>query len=491
MGKRLQRIYGHTPWYRCSKQWTAATCNWNKMQKQLVSQRFFVAMHLPTCFSKHISWPWIPKTYLCTGCNLLGTSAPHCATWGSTFLQVVVHDGCGTAVQAWWKLVVVLHEAALFRRFIDDLIWVATSQLSNESIRQSLSSAFANSGLELMFCQACTANQKDEVEFLDVNHCITTDNDFSFVTKDFVKPTAERKQFTNSESHHPKSTFKSILFREAMRLRRLSHLNQRKEDNLSSLNWIKEKAIRSKFPLAMTNDMIAMASNQEERLCSQMLQERWSPGLDYIFPWPDNSNREKKILNPNAMITYKRPTTIGQMLRAKFKQDERACQRCVRSLQPLCGHHGKHNKSMVPCVSQIIGKNNTFPLNQNLTCTNYGIYVATCVICQEQYVSETKNKFSKRWSLHYSNWNRPNCEIDENNKDRSALSWHYSVFHSNVNKTLIHGAYTVTFVEQPNFLSLNFCEDKWPSNHACWWRLTGSGRGVEQGHGNIRWIPPD
>jgi len=160
------------------------------------------------------------------------------------------------------------------------------------------------------------------------------------------------------------------------------------------------------------------------------------------------------------MITYKRPTTIGQMLRAKFKQDERACQRCVRSLQPLCGHHGKHNKSMVPCVSQIIGKNNTFPLNQNLTCTNYGIYVATCVICQEQYVSETKNKFSKRWSLHYSNWNRPNCEIDENNKDRSALSWHYSVFHSNVNKTLIHGAYTVTFVEQPNFLSLNFCEDK-------------------------------
>jgi len=25
------------------------------------------------------------------------------------------------------------------------------------------------------------------------------------------------------------------------------------------------------------------------------------------------------------------------------------------------------------------------------------------------------------------------------------------------------------------------------SNHACWWRLTGSG----QGHGNLRWIPPD
>jgi len=42
--------------------------------------------------------------------------------------------------------------------------------------------------LELTFRQACTADQKGEVEFLDVNHFITTDDDFGFVTKDFVKP---------------------------------------------------------------------------------------------------------------------------------------------------------------------------------------------------------------------------------------------------------------------------------------------------------------
>ena len=29
------------------------------------------------------------------------------------------------------------------------------------------------------------------------------------------------------------------------------------------------------------------------------------------------------------------------------------------------------------------------------------------------------------------------------------------------------------------------------SNHACWWRLAGSGRGADQVHGNCRWIPPD
>jgi len=55
------------------------------------------------------------------------------------------------------------------------------------------------------FRQACTADQKDEVEFLDVNHCITADDDFGFVTEDFVKPTAEGRQFINGKSHSSQS----------------------------------------------------------------------------------------------------------------------------------------------------------------------------------------------------------------------------------------------------------------------------------------------
>ena len=99
-----------------------------------------------------------------------------------------------------------------------------------------------------------------------VNHCVTNEDDFGFATKDFVKPTAEGRQFITGNSHHPQTTFKSILFGEAIRLRRL---NQRKDDYLSSLNRLKAKAICSKFPLNMTNDMIALASNWEDRLRPQ------------------------------------------------------------------------------------------------------------------------------------------------------------------------------------------------------------------------------
>jgi len=32
-------------------------------------------------------------------------------------------------------------------------------------------------------------------------------------------------------------------------------------------------------------------------------------------------------------------------------------------------------------------------LTQRLSCANYGIYVATCLHCKEQYVGQTKNSF--------------------------------------------------------------------------------------------------
>ena len=71
------------------------------------------------------------------------------------------------------------------------IISISASEISNERIRQALTSAFENSGLELTLRQACTAEKTGEVEFLDVNHCVTIEDDFGFVTKDFVKPTAE------------------------------------------------------------------------------------------------------------------------------------------------------------------------------------------------------------------------------------------------------------------------------------------------------------
>ena len=166
------------------------------------------------------------------------------------------------------------------------------------------------------------------------------------------------------------------------------------------------------------------------------------------------------------MMSYKRPTTIGHKLtnykdlalnktRKQTKGGSRPCEHSA-----LCGCYGKNNKSMVPNVSQLLTKTKTFQLNQSLTCADFGIYVATCVICHEQYVGQTSNKFSKRWSAHRSNWNKQYCKTDSD-KDQMALSRHYSENQGTINKPPLHEAYTVTFVEQPSCHSLDICENKW------------------------------
>jgi len=78
---------------------------------------------------------------------------------------------------------------------------------------------------------------------MNVNHCITNEDVFGFVSKDFVKLTTEGRQLIAGKLHYPEATFKSILFGEAIRLRRL---NQRK-DYLTNLNRLKGKAIHSNF----------------------------------------------------------------------------------------------------------------------------------------------------------------------------------------------------------------------------------------------------
>ena len=80
------------------------------------------------------------------------------------------------------------------------------------------------------------------------------------------------------------------------------------------------------------------------------------------FPHLLTLTQKEKKLNPKAMITYKRPTTIGQKLtnckdlalnktRKQTNGGSRPCEHCA-----LCGCYGKNNKSMVPNVSQLLTK---------------------------------------------------------------------------------------------------------------------------------------
>ena len=101
------------------------------------------------------------------------------------------------------------------------------------------------------------------------------------------------------------------------------------------------------------------------------------------------NNKQKSLCQMTTTNVY----LVSNKTRKQTKGGSRPCGHCA-----LCGCYGKNNKSMVPNASELLTKTKTFKLNLSLTCSDFGIYVAACVICHEQYVGQTSNKFSKRWA---------------------------------------------------------------------------------------------
>ena len=94
--------------------------------------------------------------------------------------------------------------------------------------------------------------------------------------------------------------------------------------------------------------MVALTSKWEDRLRSPKCDKKEEPQVwATSFPHLLTLTQKEKKLNLKAMITYKRPTTIGQKLtnykdlalnktRKQTKGGSRPCEHCV-----VCGCHEK------------------------------------------------------------------------------------------------------------------------------------------------------
>nr|CAB3263302.1 uncharacterized protein LOC108950347 [Phallusia mammillata] len=352
----------------------------------------------------------------------------------------------------------------LFKRYIDDILWISSGSENTKQVQTSLKKGFENYGLTLTFRAVSTEEEGKALEFLDVNHITTKSSPKGFITRDYIKPTAKGRSFLNGHSHHPPSVFKSIVFGEAIRMRRLNELDQ---DYRNSLNRLREKCLLSGFHQGMTEDMLHIAEGWKERFGPEdknRPQNRivWATA----FPACVLLTQKEKAMEPLASITYKRPPTLAHFL-SNFKVlsigkagkdngtgSSSPCGKCA-----LCGNFGSH-QTMVYHTTVLKTPTGSIQLRQNLTCRNYGIYVATCRKCGKQYVGQTKNKFSTRWNTHRATWKTFDCSA---NNDRAALLRHYAENHSAIlkRKPHIHLCFFVVFVQMPSPNLLDIFEDKW------------------------------
>ena len=122
----------------------------------------------------------------------------------------------------------------LFKRYIDDIVFLSETLDVTDHVKRQLKCAFEKHNLKLVFRQISTKMDGDEFEFLDVNHVIDKTEISGFYVKNYIKPTAKNRVFVNGKSHHPRSIYKSIVFGESIRLRRLC---KRDSDYLEAIKF--------------------------------------------------------------------------------------------------------------------------------------------------------------------------------------------------------------------------------------------------------------
>ena len=303
---------------------------------------------------------------------------------------------------------------------------------------------------------------------MEILHVSNATARIGFVTKDFQKPTAINRCFWNGASHHPPHVFRSIVYGESIRMRRL---NERDQDYLESLERLQKKCMVSGFDERMTTHVIDLAKTWTSRFRPTNLRPESSSNTERLT-WATSYSRslrlsrKEKELQPTASITYKRPPTLGVFLTNYRKLAFHQINNQTQGISQLCGHcslcgkHGRHKSSMVATARQIQSKRGNFSLRQRLSCTNYGVYVATCCICHEQYVGQPKNRFSVRCTAHRNSWKTFDISAKG---DKAALLKHYNLCHPLIlmEKPELSECFTVTFVEQPSIFHLDQCEDKW------------------------------
>ena len=273
----------------------------------------------------------------------------------------------------------------IFRRFIDDIICIAKGKQDSDEIKSELTRNFGKYDLQLTFREVSTSEDGKEVEFLDVLHCTNHLAEKGFVVKDFVKPTAVNATFLHGKSAHPSHTFKGIILGEGKRLRRL---NENDVDYKKSIDRLNKKCKRSKFDKKITKEWITKVMEYENVWTkNRNIDKSNTEPKERKIPWATSfghilkTKPKQKALVPQAMVTFRRPPTLGNLL-TNYKNiamdrnknynniaKSSGCGRCG-----LCGNFGSLLNMVKNTNIITTSKGTTIKLKQHLTCRSYGIF---------------------------------------------------------------------------------------------------------------------
>ena len=319
--------------------------------------------------------------------------------------------------------------------------------------------------------------------FLDIK--FNFDNINGLLTDVNIKKT-DARVYLHFSSHHPKQLFPSIVYSQALRLRRIINNTKVLKTRLDELN---DCFIRSGYPRKMvqsiTGDVLTRPrvleyNRKPDKPPAPVLWvQTFSSVTEQIQEQTRNANKilqlspawkdEKHAIG----VVSRRGKNLGDMLlkRKAFSLEDNSTAntgttRCTPIPPP-----GQKKKPGRPCESCVLMSNRKKVIS-NVTKKTYAtpsgnckssrlIYGAQCLLCKMQYTGQTVNRLQTRISGHRSHMNKTQDD-DSVDTDEASLANHLKNIHGMNSVELFNVMYSFTIL-QMDPKDLDKAEQQWIS----------------------------
>ena len=341
-------------------------------------------------------------------------------------------------------------------RFVDDISGQAKGDIKAfekwvESLRIQMVAQF---GLDLTF-EIKPITQF--TQFLDINYKIVDGK----LTTDVFRKATDANRYLEFSSYHPKHTFRSIVFSQALRYRRIINEHDLLRQRLDELKGF---FVQSSYPLPMLNEVIEEVKRKPRELGYRQTDGNPKASVPWIITYGAGHTETKtKVAELNRkisssrtwcdeaehniphfrVVTRRAPNTKDILFRRRAMALGSGSSRTKPCTEPGRIMRGRKCQTCKMVSGSSTVKNNDVTVSaKGGDCkTRNIVYAATCKLCPENsvYVGKTVTTLSQRVNAHRSQYYKileKKTDIrPEDIEDENVLGAHIFVKHKKRNKT--------------------------------------------------------
>ena len=378
------------------------TCtDWNEHSKDLL-----VEIIIYTLENQQLMWDG--KYYLLK--QGIATGAKHAVPLANILMSFIIKD---LLLNNQTVKLIFDSNVYLWRRFIDDGTGIFKGTIEDfGNFHRLLQEGFKRYDLEIT-CDTDTHTVSEEgfikknidfITFLDVE---VFKRGGTIHTREHRKETATTS-YLSIQSAHPRHTFAGIVKSQLYRIRRICSSN---EDFVNAVGNLETRCLNSGYSPVMVQSILSVAPTLERNLSIDNNGRLTEPtaifcnirlvtlaGTVYENDFSKFASRMNSLLMSCGLKIDIVKSTFPSLSRILFNNND-ACNEavpCGNAKCQLCKH--ELQTSLDHVTSTTTGS--TYPINQNLSCSDGGIYVVTGA-CKSQYTGKTVD-FSKRINDHFT-----------------------------------------------------------------------------------------